>query len=169
MRAEWRRQLHAEHSHWFGGSVLHSQLTCRIGSKVALLLEPVLACSLLTFESGCSSFTAESGTELCIKIGRYGRGRKEALAAADRVWTNFLTELCLQSKGQSIAMPIQGQPQLVNSQAPIRLTQPQLVTNTGQIISSPTMLTNPALLQAMAAGLQQQVLSWLPSSVCSSF
>ena len=60
-------------------------------------------------------------------------------------------------------MPIPGQPQLLNSQAPIRLTQPQLVTNTGQIISSQTMLTNPALLQAMAAGLQQQVTAHAPS------
>ncbi|KAK7501873.1 hypothetical protein BaRGS_00006959, partial [Batillaria attramentaria] len=78
--------------------------------------------------------------------------KANVFSQAGNVAPTFVT----QSKGQSLTMPIQAQPQLINSQAPIRLSQPQLVTNTGQIISSPTMLTNPAILQAMA-NLQQQV------------
>lgn len=49
------------------------------------------------------------------------------------------------------------QPQLITSQASLRLpNQPQLVTNTGQIITSQPMLTNQAMLQAMASLQQQQ-------------
>ncbi|XP_055958578.1 polyhomeotic-like protein 2 isoform X4 [Patella vulgata] len=60
-----------------------------------------------------------------------------------------------QSKGQTVTVAHPGQQQLLNSQAPLRLnTQPQLV-NAGQIITSQPMLTNQAVLQAMA-NLQQQ-------------
>lgn len=50
-----------------------------------------------------------------------------------------------------------GQSQLINTQAPIRFSQPQIVSSTGQIISSHVqpMLANQAVLQAMAS-LQQQ-------------
>ncbi|XP_074654180.1 uncharacterized protein LOC141908182 isoform X2 [Tubulanus polymorphus] len=59
-------------------------------------------------------------------------------------------------KGQTVTVAA-AQPQLINS--PIRFTGHQLVTNTGQIISSQPMLTNPAVLnqlQAMAS-LQQNI------------
>ncbi|XP_041378510.1 polyhomeotic-like protein 2 isoform X2 [Gigantopelta aegis] len=59
--------------------------------------------------------------------------------------------LVAQSKGQ-----VQGQPQLITTQAPLRFSQPQLVTNTGQIIQSGPLLTNQAVLQAMA-NLQQGI------------
>ena len=57
-----------------------------------------------------------------------------------------------QSKGQSMAMPLQAQPQLLNSQAPIRINQPQIVNQQGQIISGQNLLNNQLLAMA-AAGL----------------
>ncbi|XP_069117547.1 polyhomeotic-like protein 2 isoform X1 [Argopecten irradians] len=62
------------------------------------------------------------------------------------------------SKGQSISLSQTGQSQLINTQAPIRFSQPQIVSSTGQIISSHVqpMLANQAVLQAMASQLQQQ-------------
>ncbi|XP_022341239.2 uncharacterized protein LOC111135445 isoform X1 [Crassostrea virginica] len=60
------------------------------------------------------------------------------------------------SKGQSIALN-QGTPaQLISTQAPIRFSQPQLVSSTGQInIQSQPLMTNQSILQAMATQLQQ--------------
>ncbi|XP_046326141.1 polyhomeotic-like protein 1 isoform X3 [Haliotis cracherodii] len=66
---------------------------------------------------------------------------------------NFVAQVA-SSKGQAVSLSHPGQPQLITSQAPLRLSQPQLVTNTGQIITSQPMLTNQAVLQAMAS-LQQ--------------
>lgn len=59
------------------------------------------------------------------------------------------------SKGQSIALS-QGTPaQLISTQAPIRFSQPQLVSSTGQInIQSQPIMTNQSILQAMATQLQ---------------
>lgn len=59
------------------------------------------------------------------------------------------------SKGQSIALS-QGTPaQLISTQAPIRFSQPQLVSSTGQInIQSQPIMTNQSILQAMASQLQ---------------
>ncbi|XP_021372534.1 polyhomeotic-like protein 1 isoform X2 [Mizuhopecten yessoensis] len=61
------------------------------------------------------------------------------------------------SKCQSMSLSQTGQSQLINTQAPIRFSQPQIVSSTGQIISSHVqpMLANQAVLQAMAS-LQQQ-------------
>ncbi|XP_061163013.1 polyhomeotic-like protein 2 isoform X1 [Saccostrea echinata] len=60
------------------------------------------------------------------------------------------------SKGQSIALN-QGAPaQLISTQAPIRFSQPQLVSSSGQInIQSQPIMTNQSILQAMATQLQQ--------------
>ncbi|KAK3104724.1 hypothetical protein FSP39_008686 [Pinctada imbricata] len=61
---------------------------------------------------------------------------------------------------RSVAVSINqsGQTQLISSQAPIRFSQPQLVSSAnGQIISSTPIMTNQAVLQAMA-NLQQQAI-----------
>lgn len=64
------------------------------------------------------------------------------------------------SKGQtlSVAMANNGQQMLTTQAAALRFTQPQLVSSTGQIISSQPLYTNQAMLQAMAANLQQQAI-----------
>ncbi|GAB1603778.1 polyhomeotic-like protein 2 isoform X2 [Argonauta hians] len=62
-----------------------------------------------------------------------------------------------QSKNQSACHTVVSQPQLINSQSPLRMnSQSQLVTSGGQIFASQPMLTNPAMLQAMAS-LQQGI------------
>lgn len=62
-----------------------------------------------------------------------------------------------QTKGQAVAVSFAhaNQPQVITSQSvPARFTQPQIVSSTAQMSTQP-MLTNQAVLQAMA-GLQQQ-------------
>ncbi|KAK3590803.1 hypothetical protein CHS0354_038686 [Potamilus streckersoni] len=59
-------------------------------------------------------------------------------------------------QGQSLSMAGQAQPQLISTQAPVRFSQAQLVSSTGQIITSQPMLTNQ-IMQAMAANLQQGI------------
>ncbi|KAJ8319845.1 hypothetical protein KUTeg_001432 [Tegillarca granosa] len=62
-----------------------------------------------------------------------------------------------QTKGQAVAVSFAhaNQPQVITSQSvPARFTQPQIVSSSAQMSSQP-MLTNQAVLQAMA-GLQQQ-------------
>ena len=61
------------------------------------------------------------------------------------------------SKGQtlSVAMANNGQQIVTTQAAALRFSQPQVVSSTGQIISSQPFYTNQAIMQAMAANLQQ--------------
>ncbi|XP_048772511.1 polyhomeotic-like protein 1 isoform X1 [Ostrea edulis] len=60
------------------------------------------------------------------------------------------------SKGQSISLNQATPAQLISTQAPIRFSQPQLASSSGQInIQSQPIMTNQSILQAMATQLQQ--------------